>query len=370
MGSESDNARGPFDHQHYVPCLRWKLGEYQALMRLTARTKGRITPLIEVPEIGWDFERKVEAKTLDQHLAPFAKRVQAKWQDRVCLVDLGLLGAAARMADGNHPVNFIFHELRSRGCSAIPVTGLQRDADYQKAVCQVASRDGYGVCLRVALSQAARTDVGTTVGSLVQALGVDMEQTDLVVDLDAPNFVPLGGFSRLVQSVVLRLPKLDKWRTFTLIGTSFPPTMAGLSRGAQRLVRQEWLLYGQLVGSLQQQGRRLPTFGDYGIAHPDVLQLDMRIVKPAASIRYTVDNAWYIIKGPNVRDHGFVQYRRLCRDLVSSRFFASRGFSAGDAYIEGCANGIKSTGNLTTWRWVGTNHHIEKVAVDVASLFA
>ena len=57
-----------FDHGNYVPCLRWKQGEYQALLRLSPSTKGCITPLIEVPEIGWDFELGREAKTIDGHL--------------------------------------------------------------------------------------------------------------------------------------------------------------------------------------------------------------------------------------------------------------------------------------------------------------
>ena len=57
-----------------------------------------------------------------------------------------------------------------------------------------------------------------------------------------------------------------------------------------------------------------------------------------------------------------------CATVLDSGFFCGADFSAGDEYIEGCAAGTMSTGSLTTWRWVGTNHHIEKVARDVASL--
>lgn len=45
------------------------------------------------------------------------------------------------------------------------------------------------------------------------------------------------------------------------------------------------------------------------------------------------------------------------------------GYSAGSDYVRGCHAHTVSTGNLTTWRWVGTNHHIAKVVDDLASLF-
>ena len=367
MDTRTSSAPHAFDHCHYVPCVRWKQGEYQALLRLFAETKDNITPLIEVPEIGWDFEKRVEAKTLDEHLAPFAKRVQEKWGNALCFIDLQLLEPNARLSGGTHPLYFVFKELRRYRCASVPVTGPERDDEYQQAVRRAASEDRRGVCLRLRLEQAARDDVKQTVDSLLRMLLAQPDNTDFVLDLGAPNFVPLEVFSGLLQSIIARIPYLARWRTFTMIGTSFPSTMGELVIGPQEVVRHEWRLYKHLVGALLQAGRRLPTFGDYTIAHPDVAPLDMRKVKPAASIRYTVEDAWYILKGPNVRDHGFAQYQDLCRLLTSARFFAGSGFSAGDDYIEGCANGTKTTGNLTTWRWVATNHHIQKVVADIAS---
>lgn len=37
-----------FDHNHYVPVLRWKQGEQRALQQLTPVVKSSITPLIEL----------------------------------------------------------------------------------------------------------------------------------------------------------------------------------------------------------------------------------------------------------------------------------------------------------------------------------
>jgi hypothetical protein len=42
----------------------------------------------------------------------------------------------------------------------------------------------------------------------------------------------------------------------------------------------------------------------------------------------------------------------------------------GDEYISDCSEGSESTGTLTTWRWVGANHHITRVVNDLANLRA
>jgi len=358
-----------FDHHHYIPCLRWKMGEYQAILKLCDESKDALTPLIEVPEIGFDFEEQKPKKSIDGHLAPFGRRVDQKWHNRPFFVDLKLICSGLRMGDGSHPVSFVLDDLRGKGCLAVPVFGFDRDSEYQKAVQDAAAIDGRGICIRVSVEEAAR-GIDKKVNSLLEKTSMVMGDLDLILDLGAPNFVPVEGFSRVVKAIIGRIPKLNRWRTFSIIGTSFPASMGEIKKSPEILQRNEWLLYQRLIDSLVVEGLRLPTFGDYGINHPDVLDLDMRFIKPSASIRYTIDDAWLFIKGPNVRDHGFAQYRDHCHNLVSSPEFMGPNFSFGDRYIAQCAAGTSGTGNLTTWRQIGTNHHLQKVVADVASLNA
>src|SRR3990167_6287649 len=58
------------------------------------------------------------------------------------------------------------------------------------------------------------------------------------------------------------------WRTFTVLGTSFPETMASIKKRGEIVPRHEWQLYKILVNNFQKVGLRLPTFGDYAISHP------------------------------------------------------------------------------------------------------
>jgi len=358
-----------FDHRHYVPCLRWKQGEYKAVSLLSAPARDLITPLIEVPEKGYDFETQSDKKTIDEHLAPFAKRVRTTWQQRPCFVDLKLISPEERMDSGIHPVKYVFEELNAQGCAAIPVTAPDRDLLYQRAVRQAATRDKRGLCVRVGLEEAAKPDFKSTIGTLIGE-HIAVEECDLILDLGAPNFIPLDGFAELVGAVVDRLPFLARWRTFAVIGTAFPPTMAVIKTSPVEVPRNEWLLFKKLVRNLTKAKLRLPAFGDYVINHPAVLQLDMRLLKPSGTLRYTGDDSWTILKGPNVRDHNFTQYVDHCKSLMGLPVYRGSTFSKGDEYISECARRRVSTGNLSTWRWVGTNQHLEKVARDVASLFA
>ena len=144
-----------FGHRHYIPCLRWKMGEYQAVYRLSDTKKRMFTPLIEVPEIGWDFEEGKEKKTIDEHLSDFVlKKIYKKWGNTFCFVDLKIIGLSVRMKDGIHPLKYMFDDLRKEGCSAIPVIGLDRDKTYQQEIKRILNKDNSGVCLRISIEEA------------------------------------------------------------------------------------------------------------------------------------------------------------------------------------------------------------------------
>jgi hypothetical protein len=52
----------------YMPVLKWRQGEYQALWRLNDAQKARIVPLIEVTPPDFDFEQWQPKKTIGEHL--------------------------------------------------------------------------------------------------------------------------------------------------------------------------------------------------------------------------------------------------------------------------------------------------------------
>jgi len=355
----------------YVPIIKWRQGEYLALERLEDKIKNEVMPLIEVPPIEWDFARGVLAKTIDDHLSRFAYRFHKKWEGRSAYIDFNLLDPSYRLIGNIHPVTFIFTELSKIGERAIPVTSPYRDLPYQKAIKDIINENEVEkeVCFRLSFKDLIKINISSEVDNLANTLNVKPREINLVIDLDSPNFNPISSFANVLKASVNKFKNIKDFKSLTIVSTAFPKSMGEVQRGSQTVKRSEWDLYLEYYSNLTSNDVT-PQFGDYAIAHPVLPQQDMRLLKPAASLRYTIDNAWWIGKGTNVRDNGFEQYRDICKSIVSSPHFCGAKYSRGDAYIKDCSDGTGSTGNLPTWRWVGTNHHITKVVNDLASFGA
>lgn len=353
----------------YVPMIKWKQGEYQALLRLTDETKSHVLPFIDIPPIGWDFGKQRLMKTIDEHLHGFGKRLKNKWGSRPAFIDLVLLGSNERMSNGLHPVEYVFDDVRAYSKSIIPVTALDRDASYLIALKNVVNIDNNGLCIRLSFNDLIKGDVDLHLQSMCEYFEVDLSSIDIVLDLAAPNFQPLSNFVKALKAAISKIDGLNYCRTFTISATAFPETMGSLKLGENYVGRDEWKFFIE-YRLLLTDDDRFPQFGDYTIAHPNVVNMDMRLVKPAASLRYTIDDSWLIVKGKNVRDYKFGQYVDICALAVGSGHFSGDTFSLGDKYIYDCSKGNESTGTLTTWRWVGVNHHITKAVSDLANLGA
>ncbi len=94
---------------------------------------------------------------------------------------------------------------------------------------------------------------------------------DLVIDMGVPNYMPLRIFVRSLSSVLFEmLPAPSRWRALIIVGSSYPASVAALE--SEFVTRYEWLAYKAFVESIA-RGSRIPTFGDYGAATPDLVEL-------------------------------------------------------------------------------------------------
>jgi hypothetical protein len=350
----------------YFPVLKGRNGEYGALEMLSPELKGFLCPVIEIPPVTWNHEGNAPAKTIDQHLQKVGVNVERAWgRTQPIFVDLTWIENGQRMADGTHPAIYLFRALRTRGVQALPVTGLVRDQEYQRAYRDVVQQDGRGVALRLQREDLAESDdLAIQVANLLSYFGTPQREADLILDLRS-----VDGSSQIedVVSMIDALPKLDQWRSFALCGTAFPVNLMGIPPSARSsLPRTEWALWRELVST--RSLARNPNFGDYAIASPEPSEVDPRIMRPSASIRYTTEENWLILKGQNLRNHGFTQFHDVSRMLVSASEYSGPNLSWGDRYISECARNRVGTGNLTTWRKVGTSHHLAYVLRQLANL--
>lgn len=351
----------------YVPLLRWRQGEYEALFRLGDPQKDATCPLIEILPPDYDFEQRKPKRDLEDHLKLFGKRLNTKWAGRPALIDAGRLDSGVRLPDGRHPLGFIFDEARVVGAPLIPLIGLERDPAYQAAVRSIALIDGRGAALRCSLAEALDPDFDRRIEALLGTIQVHWTALDIIIDLETPTFDPQDQLVAIIISTLTQATIFDACRSVVLMSTSFPDSLAMMTHAMQHFPRREWLLYKAVLAALP-AGARRPTFGDYGIAAINFAQGDMRFMRGSPNIRYTIDDAWIVARARGAPRGSNQAYPNLCGLVTGSGAYLGSRFSAGSEYIANCQTGAVTRGNATTWKWVATNHHITKVLDDLARL--
>ena len=359
----------PLASGDYVPALRWRRAEYQALLRLDGIVKDSIVPLITIPPIEFDFETRMPKKTVHEHVHPFVRRYQEKWGGRPSWLALDDSVASGRMDDGAHVFDYVLDGLRAHRALAIPVLHLGTDAETTAAVVRAAALDRHGVGLSLRLEDLMHDDVGTNIRSLLADVGGSPERMDLLVDLGAPNYEPYDGFAEALVPALARLGDTRTFRNLVLLGTAIPESFGPLAKGSHEFPRHDWLFYKFLLGRLPATMRK-PTYGDHTTVHPSfTADIDFRTIKPPGKIVYATGNTWAVRKGGAFQGDPD-QMHEHCSVIVGEPRFEFRGgsFSNGDDYIEKCAVGAAKPSNLTRWKEVGISHHITAVVHDVASL--
>lgn len=353
-----------FDRRHYVPVVKWKQGEQKALETLTPPSKERLTPLIEIPPIEWDFENDVPKKTVDEHLVNFGETLQRSWPQRA-LIDLLFIHPSERMASGLHPLAYVLQEARARRIPLVPVTNSERDADYNAEVVAADQKDHLGAAIRI--TERDFDTLKPNLDSLLKALQMNPEQIDLVVDYGYVDPAFLTRTSLFLTGLIDNLPYLDEWRNVILCGTGFPKNLSDVSANTvDQIDRAEWIIWKRImrVGTVNRE----PIFGDYGISNPEPFEGDPRFINMSANIRYTAADKFIIFKGLITRKYGSAQYHQLANQVVRHPEYSGRNFSAGDLYINDVAQNNDGPGNATSWRKAGTNHHLTYVTNELSTV--
>ena len=98
----------------------------------------------------------------------------------------------------------------------------------------------------------------------------------------------------------------------TLLGTSFPESLAGLDRGVTEIPRSEWTLWRGLYEN-RSKLPLLPGYGDYGVAPVPPPEVNPRVMRMSVNLRYTTETSWLIARGRYVKEGGKNEFFGLCR---------------------------------------------------------
>ena len=356
-----------FDHRRYVPVLLTRQGERHALRVVPDGVKDVMTPLFVVHPVARDLETKAAVISVESHLSKLAAELANDWGSSPAFVDLRFIDGAP-LPSGRHPVGWFIEEAMIRGLPLTPVVSSSHDRNYRLAAAQAAQAAGTAVALRLGADE--WTVLGTPLGDgavlgLLAETGQAPGETHVLLDLEDQVSATVAITVAAVRPALVALPRAYEWASVTVAGTGMPNGTAAVGGGASaEIARTEWALWCALSGPTH----RRPSFGDYGVQHPDPLSnFDPRFMDSSAQLRYTIQNAWFVVRGHGVKKRGNEQIRGLAQSVVDHAEYAGAEFSWGDRWLDACARGEGRPGNQGLWRKVTTNHHLSYVVEQLAS---
>lgn len=343
-----------FGHKQYVPVLRWKQAEKLALKELNNNYCLHTTPLIELPPKKFrSFNQDVLRKAV--------KDIRDCWGNAPIYIDLHLLPPHIWV----QTLTFVYETAEDLEVCLIPVTSLTKSDDYQRVVAVIVKDKNNKVCLRIKIKEIKNTSFEKDLKRMLSILAISPKETHLVIDYEIimENAMCLSEICNL-------LPHLNEWLTFSVISGAFPRDLSEIKPPGQHSIpRLDWLSWLREIGDTLDLPR-IPNFGDYTIQHPIYYEPPER-ANYSASIRYTTNDAWLIMRGEAVfhpNSPGFSQYPANAQLLCARQEFCGPDFSSGDRYIYEMGQQLTRTGNARTWLTAGINHHLSFLAHQISNL--
>lgn len=341
----------------YIPLLRAKKGEFDALSHLSESASQLTLPLMDIPL------PKVGVNILS-YLNKNATALGNAWEKREIFLDIQHWPDNAQTEEGEHVLLAAWKKLEENGVIAHPVISFDRwdSPEYAQAIKNILDISDRKICLR--LDKDAILDISLmdeVIDSINDQLNLQPNSTFALLDLEDMAQMAIVDIAKQAVDAVNFL-KSRGITNVILAGSSMPNSVAFIPESSSKLVtRKEFILWKILFSEVK--GVNL-GFGDYGIRNP---RSPESVMNPNINgkIRYTIQNQYFIVRGHSLsKPPGYNQYYTLAQMVVSSPYYSGAGFSWGDERILDCSNEA-FTGNLTSWVAIDTNHHIEYVAAEI-----
>jgi hypothetical protein len=345
-------APDDFAFRHYVPVLKTKLGELWALENMNSSHSQFLTPLLEV--------HREKSGSVSTHVTKTVGAIKKALGGRRLFLDSRWFGISGSQAVAS--CNDVMLAAAGASLNFHPVTALDRSAAYQSAI---SSYSGNGVMIRLSADDFADVSgLASRLDALALQLSLDKSQIDILIDYNAVT--SSGLLVQLIRSHVAVMPSLTAWRTLTVVGGSFPASLANRTPHTwHSLDRHEWLAWHGAITGTPRLPRR-PSFGDYGVRDT---QPPADFGSPSANIRYTT-NGTFLLRRHDVlvKDGGSSGIHAICASLRSRVEFRGRTYTAGDSQIYVKANPSELPGNAGNWTAWGMSHHFGAVVDEIQSL--
>jgi hypothetical protein len=329
----------------YVPILKIKQGEVEALGTLEQKIKKNTIPLIQ-------FIEDTYTKRSGDYVDTIIRRLSKAWgrDDNMIFFDVSHL-KSTRL------IEIVADELIRRGRQFIPVIHNNYQDDYLYLVKEKYLENG--VCLRITKSFISEKSISTFIGNIQKNLKIKGTDIDLVIDFQNITSAEVPVFQKLFIEIYSSLKSRDLRKiiisagSIPLNGSEIPANAVG------SIPRPEWELWNGIRKKVKDHQL---IYSDYGNIHP-IYETETNYTDRSTSIKYTLDKEFIIFKGDQVSDlrEAGEQFVNNSKRLIKHPCYSGKDFCWGDEYIFECANGKAKYSGTPLWDKITLSHHFTKI---------
>lgn len=359
--------------ENYLPILKAKKGEFDALGFASQIQSAKMLPLFEISKIGKQITnaKRFSGSTdiTSDYLNEIAERIANRRKGLPAMVDSYQWQPDAHTSSGEHIMTYMHNRLRQLGVISLPVIGYDRweSSQYQMAMQNLQLDQGSYYCLRLdshAIDDSEEPDFfKEQIFGIIDTLQADPTDCGVIIDFgDITN----SSIERLLDEAnrVIENLAMFGFKFYSVVGCSMPTTIDIAVKkhdSTGLLVRKEMILWQALR---QQHPNVRFIFGDYGVRGPNTAE-DIIAPHTNGKIRYTTQKQYFISRGHSQQHgNGSAQMYSLARSIIQSSYYLGESFSWGDARIMSCAN-EEFIGSASNWIAIDTNHHLAYVIAEV-----
>lgn len=325
----------------YIPVVRSKAGEADALGNLTAAARSNTFPLIRLTAaIPTTFQQRMTTQ-----LNGFPIALDGTY-------NFDSTGSAAAFTA-------LFHGLGSNNIPITPAISTDSDPAYIAAASALIGQYAPGLVLQTPIAT-----LPSVLNWVVQIQGWNPSDVDLIVDAGGvAQHDPALFANYLSHTISSNIPSNHPWRTVTLHCWSAPQDHGPLSYGRNIVPRNDWRVWEQV----RQQVPFQIDYSDSGHVHPSLEEVPgYAMANATVSVRYAIDNSWLIYKGVATTGPNGVsmrtQYQNHAQNLIAEPSFGGLNGCWGDSRISHYATTTGGTGGRPQWAAILLNRHISLVS--------
>ncbi|OUE44477.1 hypothetical protein BZY95_06350 [Billgrantia desiderata SP1] len=354
----------------YMPVLKARQGEFDALSKLKNSTFGRVEPVLELPTLSEYKIRTTKclresSEPIALHLNKAAEKIAMLPHQLTYYVDMRGWAPNAVVESGEHILSFVCRRLRDLGAKTCPVVSydLWADPEYKNALRSLPLTPESPVVIRLeadALEDMDDPDYFLeNLSEMLSALSLSPDRCTAMLDFGDVTNVPVIDIQSKLEAGVSLLSGFY-FRNISIAASSISALIGDMvsEKNSTAIVMRREINAWKVVKTLYPRGNLI--FGDYGVRNPNSLE-DGPYPDVNGKIRYTFEGGFFVLRGHSMRQFSKgAQYDVLAQALVESPYYMGEEFSWGDRCASVCP--ARSPG-----KWVGfdTNHHIEAVVMEI-----